>query len=55
MQEQRHVFTPAAYSLFDNNCNDFSDALSTFLTGSGIPVSIVCLASTGCSPACSGL
>ena len=33
------VFTPQAYNLFHNNCNNFSNEVSTFLTGQAIPVS----------------
>ena len=33
-------FTPETYSLFDNNCNTFSDALAQLLTGNGIPAHI---------------
>jgi hypothetical protein len=36
--ELRHVFTPEAYNLFSNNCNNFSNELSAFLTGREIPV-----------------
>lgn len=38
VDEMRQVFTPEAYNLFQNNCNNFSNELSTFLTGQGIPV-----------------
>ena len=38
LEEQKGIFTPAAYSLFDNNCNNFSDTFAQFLTGNGIPV-----------------
>lgn len=38
VQEQRSVFTPQAYNLFDNNCNNFTDTFANFLVGSGIPV-----------------
>ena len=48
-QEQKQVFTPGAYSLFDNNCNNFSDTFSTFLTGNGIPVRTQ---RAVCAPAC---
>ena len=37
--EVRQVFTPQAYNLFQNNCNNFSNELSSFLTGQAIPVS----------------
>lgn len=32
------MFTPEAYNLFTNNCNNFSNELATFLTGRPIPV-----------------
>ena len=34
------VFTPEAYSLFDNNCNNFCDEVASFLTGTSIPVGL---------------
>ena len=34
----RKIYTPQAYSLFHNNCNNFTNDFSNFLTGSGIPV-----------------
>ncbi|KAI0422204.1 PUL domain-containing protein [Xylaria grammica] len=33
----REVFTPQAYDLFRHNCNNFSNDLSTFMLGKGIP------------------
>ena len=33
------VFTAENYDLFRNNCNNFSNEVSTFLTGHAIPVS----------------
>ena len=38
LRDMRKVYTPEAYSLFHNNCNDFTNEFSNFLTGSGIPV-----------------
>lgn len=38
VEELKKVFTPEAYNLFHHNCNNFSNELATFLTGSGIPV-----------------
>ena len=43
LAELRTVFTPEAYSLFDNNCNNFCDEVASFLTGTGIPVGPPCL------------
>jgi hypothetical protein len=39
INELSQVFTPEAYNLFTNNCNNFSNELATFLTGQPIPVS----------------
>ena len=39
VNELSQVFTPEAYNLFTNNCNNFSNELATFLTGQPIPVS----------------
>ncbi|KAL6767174.1 DESI1 [Auxenochlorella protothecoides x Auxenochlorella symbiontica] len=36
-------YTPAAYSLFDNNCNNFSDDFARLLVGEGIPAHITAL------------
>lgn len=33
----RSTWTPAAYHLFENNCNNFSDSLAVFLLEKGIP------------------
>lgn len=33
-------YTPEAYSLFHNNCNNFSDELANLLVGTGIPAHI---------------
>ena len=33
-------FTPETYDLFTNNCNNFSNEVSTFLLGKGIPEDI---------------
>jgi len=38
INELSQVFTPEAYNLFTNNCNNFSNELATFLTGQPIPV-----------------
>ena len=38
IEELKKIFTPEAYNLFHHNCNNFSNELATFLTGSGIPV-----------------
>ncbi len=38
VEELKKIFTPEAYNLFRHNCNNFSNELATFLTGSGIPV-----------------
>ena len=32
------VWTPESYSLFENNCNHFSEEVALFLTGTSIPV-----------------
>ncbi|CAL8470503.1 g10045 [Coccomyxa elongata] len=37
INELRQVYTPEAYNLFTNNCNNFSNELATFLTGQPIP------------------
>lgn len=37
ISELRQVYTPEAYNLFTNNCNNFSNELATFLTGQPIP------------------
>ncbi len=42
----RKIYTPQAYSLFHNNCNNFTNDFSTFLTGNGIPVSVLSIAHT---------
>ena len=39
-------FTPQSYSLFDNNCNNFSDELAQLLTGNGVPATITGLPAT---------
>ncbi|GAP89125.1 putative pul domain-containing protein [Rosellinia necatrix] len=33
----RDIYTPQAYDLFRHNCNNFSNDLSTFMLGKGIP------------------
>ncbi|CAL5220471.1 g2495 [Coccomyxa viridis] len=43
IEELKKVFTPEAYNLFRHNCNNFSNELATFLTGSGIPEHITSL------------
>ncbi|KAL3161796.1 hypothetical protein ABBQ38_008888 [Trebouxia sp. C0009 RCD-2024] len=40
LRDMRKIYTPQAYSLFHNNCNNFTNDFSTFLTGSGIPAHI---------------
>lgn len=40
LRDMRRIYTPQAYSLFHNNCNNFTNDFSTFLTGSGIPAHI---------------
>ena len=39
LRDMRKIYTPQAYSLFENKCNHFTNDFSNFLTGSGIPVS----------------
>lgn len=46
LADMRSVWTAEAYSLFENNCNNFSDEVAHFLTGSGIPVSTIALPMT---------
>lgn len=36
-----HQFTQATYDLINHNCNNFSDTVSRFLLGTGIPTAIV--------------
>lgn len=36
LQEISHRFTPATYSLLKHNCNDFSNEVALFLTGTAI-------------------
>ncbi|EIE22536.1 DUF862-domain-containing protein [Coccomyxa subellipsoidea C-169] len=45
VNELSQVFTPQAYNLFTNNCNNFSNELATFLTGQPIPEHITSLPS----------
>ncbi|KAK9904006.1 hypothetical protein WJX75_002336 [Coccomyxa subellipsoidea] len=45
INELSQVFTPEAYNLFTNNCNNFSNELATFLTGQPIPEHITSLPS----------
>eukprot|EP00873_Tetraselmis_striata_P008091 jgi/Tetstr1/428355/TSEL_018390.t1 len=40
LEEISDRFSAETYSLLHNNCNNFSDELATFLTGSGIPAHI---------------
>lgn len=40
LRDMRKIYTPQAYSLFHNNCNNFTNDFSTFLTGNGIPAHI---------------
>ena len=42
IDDLKKVFTQANYNLFHHNCNNFSNELATFLTGSGIPVGLCC-------------
>ena len=37
LEELRPMYTGAMYDIFDNNCNNFTDELSMFLTGKQIP------------------
>ena len=37
LEELKPIYTPAAYDIFDNNCNSFSNEVSMFLTGKQIP------------------
>lgn len=37
----RHLWTPAAYDLFENNCNNFSNYLADFLVQKSIPAYIL--------------
>ncbi|KAI1503547.1 hypothetical protein F5X99DRAFT_406860 [Biscogniauxia marginata] len=37
LESLREIYTPQAYDLFRHNCNNFSNDLSTFLLGRGIP------------------
>ena len=39
--ENMNFFRPGAYDLFKHNCNNFSDEVSQFLCGQGIPKSIL--------------
>jgi len=41
IEEVRPRYNPSTYSLLSHNCNNFSNELATFLTGSGIPEDIV--------------
>ena len=51
IEELQVLWTPESYSLFENNCNHFSEEVATFLTGTGIPVSIPHVSSqTGINP-----
>ncbi|KAI4292275.1 desumoylating isopeptidase 1 [Pancytospora philotis] len=40
-EASRHVWTPAAYDLFENNCNNFSNYLADFLVSKSIPAHIL--------------
>ena len=37
LEEIKTIYTGAAYDIFDNNCNNFSNDISMFLTGKEIP------------------
>ena len=39
VQDQAGDFTAESYDLFHHNCNHYSNELSNFLVGRGIPVS----------------
>ena len=41
LQSISNQFTEATYDLINNNCNNFSDRVCNFLTGSGIPSYII--------------
>lgn len=41
LTEINHRFTQETYDLLNNNCNNFSHALCTFLLGHGIPQHII--------------
>ena len=41
IEDMRPQFNPSTYSLLSHNCNNFSNELSMFLTGHGIPEDIV--------------
>lgn len=41
LREINPKFTQETYDLFKNNCNNFTDECSSFLTGKGIPRYIV--------------
>lgn len=43
LSELAQRYTAQTYSLFDNNCNSFSDELATLLVGTGIPSHITAL------------
>ncbi|GAM90665.1 hypothetical protein ANO11243_087100 [Dothideomycetidae sp. 11243] len=46
LESMKTIYTPEAYDLFQNNCNNFSNDFSQFLVGKGIPDHIVSLPKT---------
>jgi len=41
LKELRSKYTPESYDLFEKNCNNFSDEVCNFLTGTGVPQEIL--------------
>ena len=41
LQDVREQFSPDKYHVFNNNCNNFTDCVSSLLLGNGIPSEIV--------------
>lgn len=41
LKDLRPKYTPESYDLFEKNCNNFSDEICQFLTGTGIPKDIL--------------
>ena len=46
LESLKPIYTPEAYDLFQNNCNNFSNDLAQFLVGKGIPDHITSLPKT---------